>query len=203
MNLYSTAIALLLVCGVSTPAWAKVAVGEPAPDFSLTDSNGKTQTLSEYKGKVVVLEWNNPECPFVGKHYGSGNMQKQQADATAAGAIWLTINSGAAGKQGNLDAAGANAYIAKVGAKQTAYLFDSAGSAGHMYGARTTPHIYIIDAQGVLRYTGGIDSIPSTDKDDLPKATQYVPQVLAELKAGKAVSVSTSQPYGWGVKYGT
>jgi len=203
MNLYSTAIALLLVCGVSTPAWARVAVGEPAPDFSLTDSNGNTQTLSQYKGKVVVLEWNNPECPFVGKHYGSGNMQKQQADATAAGAIWLTINSGAAGKQGNLDAAGANAYIAKVGAKQTAYLFDSAGTAGHLYGARTTPHIYIIDAQGVLRYMGGIDSIPSTDKDDLPKATQYVPQVLAELKAGKAVSVSTSQPYGCGVKYGS
>ena len=203
MHLYSTAIALFLVCGISTPAWAKVAVGEPAPDFSLTDSNGKTQTLSQYKGKVVVLEWNNPECPFVGKHYGGGNMQKQQADATAAGAIWLTINSGAAGKQGNLDAAGANAYVAKVGGKQTAYLFDPAGTAGHLYGARTTPHIYIIDAQGVLRYMGGIDSIASTDKEDLPKATQYVPQVLAELKSGKSVSLSTSQPYGCGVKYGS
>ena len=203
MNFHSTVVALLLVCGVSAPAWAKVAVGEPAPDFSLTDSNGKTQTLSQYKGKIVVLEWNNPECPFVGKHYNSGNMQKQQVEATAAGAVWLTINSGAAGKQGNLDAAGANAYIAKVGGRQTAYVFDPAGTAGHLYGARTTPHIYIIDAQGELRYMGGIDSIPSTDKDDLPKATQYVPQVLAELKAGKAVSVSTSQPYGCGVKYGT
>jgi hypothetical protein len=203
MNLYSTAIALLLVSGISAPAWAKVAVGEPAPDFSLTDSNGKRQTLSQYKGKVVVLEWNNPECPFVGKHYGSGNMQKQQADATAAGVIWLTINSGAAGKQGNLDAAGANAYIAKVASKQTAYVFDPAGSAGHLYGARTTPHIYIIDAQGTLRYMGGIDSIASTDKEDLAKATQFVPQVLAELKAGKAVSVTTSQPYGCSVKYGS
>jgi len=203
MNLYSTAIALLLVCGVSTPAWAKVAVGELAPDFSLTDSNGKTQTLSQYKGKVVVLEWNNPECPFVGKHYNSGNMQKQQAEAIAAGAVWLTINSGAAGKQGNLDAAGANAYVAKVGGKQTAYLFDPAGTAGHLYGARTTPHIYIIDAQGVLRYMGGIDSIASTDKEDLAKSTQFVPQVLAELKAGKAVSVTTSQPYGCSVKYGS
>ena len=203
MNLYSTAIALLLVSGISAPAWAKVAVGEPAPDFSLTDSNGKTQTLSQYKGKVVVLEWNNPECPFVGKHYGSGNMQKQQADATAAGAIWLTINSGAAGKQGNLDAADANTYIAKVGSKQTAYVFDPTGAAGHLYGARTTPHIYIIDAQGMLRYMGGIDSIASTDKEDLAKATQFVPQVLAELKAGKAVSVTASQPYGCSVKYGS
>ena len=203
MNFHSTVVALLLVCGVSAPAWAKVAVGEPAPDFRLTDSNGKTQTLSQYKGKVVVLEWNNPECPFVAKHYGSSNMQKQQAEATAAGAIWLTINSGAPGKQGNLDAAGANAYIAKVGGKQTAYLFDPAGTAGHLYGARTTPHIYIIDAQGVLRYMGGIDSIASTDKEDLAKATQFVPQVLTELKAGKAVSVTTSQPYGCSVKYGS
>ena len=203
MNFRSTVFGMLLVCGVSAPAWAKVAVGEPAPDFSLTDSNGKTQSLSQYKGKIVVLEWNNPECPFVGKHYNSGNMQKQQAEAIAAGAVWLTINSGAAGKQGNLDAAGANAYIAKVGAKQTAYLFDSAGTAGHLYGARTTPHIYIIDAQGVLRYMGGIDSIASTDKEDLAKSTQFVPQVLAELKAGKAVSVTTSQPYGCSVKYGS
>ena len=201
MNFRSSVFALLVVCGVSTPAWAKVAVGEPAPDFRLTDSNGKTQTLSQYKGKVVVLEWNNPECPFVAKHYGSSNMQKQQAEATAAGAIWLTINSGAPGKQGNLDAAGANAYIAKVGGKQTAYLFDPAGTAGHLYGARTTPHIYIIDAQGVLRYMGGIDSIASTDKEDLAKATQYVRQALAELKAGKPVSTATSQPYGCGVKY--
>jgi len=203
MNFHSTVVALLLVCGVSAPAWAKVAVGEPAPDFSLTASNGKTQTLSQYKGKIVVLEWNNPECPFVGKHYNSGNMQKQQAEATAAGAVWLTINSGAAGKQGNLDAAGANAYVSKVGGKQTAYLFDPAGTAGHLYGARTTPHIYIIDAQGVLRYMGGIDSIASTDKEDLAKATQFVPQVLTELKAGKAVSVTTSQPYGCSVKYGS
>ena len=203
MNFRSTVFALLLACGISAPALAKVAVGEAAPDFSLTDSNGKTQTLSQYKGKIVVLEWNNPECPFVGKHYGGGNMQKQQADATAAGVIRLTINSGAEGKQGDLDGAGANAYIAKVGARQTAYLLDPTGSAGHSYGAKTTPHMYVIDQHGVLRYMGGIDSIASTDKGDLAKATQYVPQVLAELKAGKAVSVTTSQPYGCSVKYGS
>jgi len=203
MHFRSTAFALLLACGVSAPALAKVAIGEAAPDFSLTDSNGKTQTLSQYNGKIVVLEWNNPECPFVGKHYGSGNMQKQQADATSTGVIWLTINSSATGKQGDLDGAGANAYIAKVGAKQTAYLLDPAGTAGHLYGARTTPHMYVIDQQGVLRYMGGIDSIASTDKDDLAKAKQFVPQVLAELKAGKPVSVTTSQPYGCSVKYGS
>jgi len=203
MNIRSAVLALLLACSVSAPALAKVAIGEPAPDFSLADSNGKTQTLSQYKGKVVVLEWNNPQCPFVGKHYGSGNMQKQQADATAAGVIWLTINSSATGKQGDLDGAGANAYVAKVGGKQTAYLLDPAGTAGHLYGARTTPHMYVIDQQGVLRYMGGIDSIASTDKDDLARATQFVPQVLAELKGGKAVSVATSQPYGCGVKYGS
>jgi hypothetical protein len=203
MNIRSAVLALLLACAVSAPVLAKVAIGEPAPDFSLADSNGKTQTLSQYKGKVVVLEWNNPECPFVGKHYGSGNMQKQQADATGAGVIWLTINSSATGKQGDLDGAGANAYVAKVGGKQTAYLLDPAGTAGHLYGARTTPHMYVIDQQGVLRYMGGIDSIASTDKDDLARATQFVPQVLAELKAGKAVSVATSQPYGCGVKYGS
>lgn len=203
MNLRTFLSALLLACGVAAPAFAKVAVGEAAPDFSLTDSNGKTHTLSQYKGKIVVLEWNNPECPFVGKHYGSGNMQKQQADATAAGVIWLTINSGATGKQGDLDGPGANAYVAKVSARQTAYLLDPSGSVGHLYSARTTPHMYVIDAQGVLRYVGGIDSIASTDQEDLAKATQFVPQVLAELKAGKAVSVTTSQPYGCSVKYGS
>jgi hypothetical protein len=187
----------------AAPASAKVAIGKAAPDFSLSDSNGRTQTLSQYKGRVVVLEWNNPACPFVGKHYGSGNMQKQQADATAAGVVWLTINSGASGKQGDLDGPGANAYVAKVGGKQTAYLLDPEGNAGHLYGARTTPHMYVIDAQGILRYMGGIDSIRSTDQSDIAKATQYVPQALAELKAGKPVSVPTSQPYGCGVKYGS
>jgi hypothetical protein len=203
MSFAKIVFAVVIACGIAAPALAKVGIGESAPDFSLTDSNGKTQSLSQYKGRVVVLEWNNPDCPFVGKHYGSGNMQKQQADATAAGAIWLTINSSATGKQGDLDGAGANAYIAKTGARQTAYLLDPSGSAGHLYGARTTPHMYVIDQQGVLRYMGGIDSIASTDKEDVAKATQFVPQVLAELKTGKAVSVPTSPPYGCSVKYGS
>ena len=195
--------ALLLTFILAAPALSKVSVGQPAPDFTLTDSNGESRSLSEFKGKIVVLEWNNPECPFVGKHYGSGNMQRQQTDATAAGVIWLTINSSATGKQGDIDGAGANAYIAKVGAKQSAYLLDPTGRVGHLYGARTTPHMFVIDKAGVLRYMGGIDSIKSTDQDDIAKATQYIPQVLAELGAGKPVSVATAEPYGCGVTYGS
>jgi len=195
--------ASLLTILFAMPALAKVSVGEPAPDFTLGDSNGKSHSLSQYKGKVVVLEWNNPECPFVGKHYGSGNMQKQQADATASGVIWLTINSSATGKQGDITGAEANAYVAKVGGRQTAYLLDPSGQVGHLYGARTTPHMYVIDKNGVLRYMGGIDSIKSTDKDDVTKATQYVPQALGELAAGKSISMPTAEPYGCGVKYGS
>ena len=195
-------LAVAAACSLAISAQA-VSVGSAAPEFSLPDSNGKTHALSEYKGKTVVLEWNNPGCPFVQKHYSSGNIPKQQAAATGAGVVWLTINSGAAGKQGHMDGAGANAFVAQFNARPSAYLFDSDGKVGHAYGAKTTPHMYVIDGGGVLRYMGGIDSIASTDKEDLPKATQYVPQALAELAAGKPVSVATSQPYGCGVKYGT
>ena len=187
---------------LSGQAVAAVTVGAPAPDFSLTDSNGQTQTISQYKGKTVVLEWNNPSCPFVHKHYESGNIPKQQAAATAAGVVWLTINSAAPGKQGDLDASGAKAFVAQYRAAPSAYLFDRDGKVGHLYGAKTTPHMFVIDGAGTLRYMGGIDSIASTDQDDIAKATQYVPQALAELKAGKPVSATTSQPYGCSVKYG-
>jgi len=195
-------ITLLVAGSLSLPAFA-ASIGAPAPDFRLTDASGTMHTLADYKGKTVVLEWNNPECPFVQKHYSSGNIPKQQAEATAQGVVWLTINSGADGKQGHVDGKGANAFLAQHHAQPTAYLFDTDGKVGHAYGAKTTPHVYVIDGEGTLRYMGGIDSIPSTDKEDLAKATQYVPQVLAELKAGKAVSVATSQPYGCGVKYGS
>jgi len=203
MKLCSLVLILLLTCSFTGLAFAKVTIGESAPDFTLVDSNGKSQTLSQYKGKIVVLEWNNPGCPFVHKHYESGNIPKQQADATAAGVVWLTINSGATGKQGHVDGAGANAFIAQYHAKPSAYLLDADGKVGHLYDAKTTPHMYVIDQSGVLRYMGGIDSIASTDKNDIAKATQYVPQALGEIAAGNAVSVTTSQPYGCGVKYGS
>ncbi|MFZ5842575.1 MAG: thioredoxin family protein [Pseudomonadota bacterium] len=177
------------------------AVGAPAPAFTLTDSDGNSRSLAEFKGKTVVLEWTNAECPFVKKHYGARNMQGQQGKATADGVIWLTINSSAPGLQGHVDGAKANAIRKEVGAQQTAYLLDPTGTVGRAYGAKTTPHMYIIDGAGVLRYNGGIDSIPSADQADIAKATQYVPQALAELAAGKPVSVSTSKPYGCAVKY--
>jgi len=196
-------LALCAAFAFSTAASAAATVGAPAPDFTLPDSNGTSHSLSEYKGKTVVLEWSNPECPFVKKHYSSGNIPKQQAAAISDSVVWLVINSGADGKQGHVDGATANTFLAQYDAKPSAYLLDPDGKVGHAYGAKTTPHMFVIDKSGVLRYAGGIDSIASTDKEDLAKATQYVPQVLGELKSGKAVSVTTSQPYGCGVKYGT
>ena len=176
-------------------------VGQPAPAFTLTDSDGKTHSLADFKGKTVVLEWTNHECPFVKKHYGAGNMQAQQGEATSKEVVWLSINSGAPGMQGHVDGAKANAVRKEVGAKQSAYLLDASGEVGRAYGAKTTPHMYVIDGNGVLRYNGAIDSIASTDQADIPKATQYVKQALGELAAGKPVSVSTSKPYGCSVKY--
>jgi glutathione peroxidase-family protein len=196
-------VLLAAALAVAAPAFAKPVVGKPAPDFTVTDASGKTQSLSAYKGKTVVLEWNNPECPFVRKHYGAENMQSQQAAAMKDGVVWLTVNSGAVGKQGHLDAAAATAYVGKVGGRESAYLIDADGKVGHAYDAKTTPHMFVIDGDGVLRYMGGIDSIASTDVDDIPKATQYVKQALGELAAGKPVSVSTSEPYGCSVKYGS
>jgi len=180
---------------------ASATVGQPAPAFKLVDSTGKTRSLADYKGKTVVLEWTNHECPFVKKHYGSGNMQAQQRDATAKGVVWLTINSSAPGQQGHVDAASAESVRGKARAAQTAYLLDPTGTTGRAYGAKTTPHMYVIDPQGVLRYAGGIDNVPSPDPADIKKATQFVPQALAQLAAGKPVSTSVTRPYGCSVKY--
>ncbi len=193
-------VSALFAAGLSAPAHANK-VGAPAPAFALTDSDGKTHNLADYKGKTVVLEWTNHECPFVKKHYGAKNMQGQQKDATGKDVIWLTINSSAPGLQGHVDGLAANNIRHEAGAAQTAYLHDPDGKVGRLYGAKTTPHMYVIDAAGTLRYNGAIDSIPSADPADISKATQYVPQVLGELAAGKAVSVGTSKPYGCAVKY--
>jgi peroxiredoxin len=183
-------------------ATAAVEVGKPAPDFSLTDAQGKTRTLAEFKGKTVVLEWNNPECPFVKKHYNaSTNMQTQQKTATRDGVVWLSINSGAPGKQGAMDGPTAVAKIAALQAAPSAYLLDADGKVGRSYDAKTTPHMYVIDSTGVLRYAGAIDSIASADAADIAKATQYVSQALTEIKAGKPVSMAVSKPYGCSVKY--
>jgi len=183
------------------PAVAQAVVGQPAPAFTLTDSNGRAHSLADFKGKVVVLEWWNHECPFVAKHYGSGNMQKLQKEWTAKGVVWLTVSSSAPGKQGHVDAAKANALMKDKAGAPSAVLLDHDGKVGKAYGAKTTPHMYVIDAKGVLVYAGGIDDKPSTDQADIATARNHVAAALAEVTAGRPVSVATSQPYGCGVKY--
>ncbi|MFN3713336.1 MAG: thioredoxin family protein [Alcanivoracaceae bacterium] len=192
-----TALCLLLL-----PLWAHAAkVGEPAPAFTLTDSNGQAHSLADFRGKTVVLEWTNAECPFVKKHYDSENMQSQQRAATAGGVVWLVINSGAPGKQGHVSGAEANRIHGEWGGAQSAYLIDADGKVGRAYDAKTTPQMYVIDADGVLRYNGAIDSISSADKADISKAVQYVPAALMAVASGQPVEPALTRPYGCSVKY--
>lgn len=195
--------AFVLGCQATEPALPSPPIGSQAPNFQLPDANGKTQSLGQFKGKVVVLEWNNPGCPYVKKHYGSGNMQKTQAAAKKDGVVWLSINSGAPGKQGHMDGAEAKQFVASQKAQPAAYLLDPAGTVGKRYGAVTTPHMYIIDKAGKLVYAGGIDDKPTSDADDIAGARNHVLAALGEMKAGKPVSVATSRPYGCSVKYGS
>ena len=176
-------------------------LNEQAPNFKLMDSNGKEHSLSDFKGKLIVLEWINYECPFVKKHYDSKNMQTLQEKYTKQGLIWLTICSSAESKQGNFTNDEINRRSKKHGAKFTAYLVDSDGKVGKMYGAKTTPHMYIINKDGKLVYAGGIDDKASTDLEDIKCAKNYVSLALDELLAGKNVSVQSSKPYGCSVKY--
>ena len=149
-----------------------------------------------------MLEWWNPECPFVGKHYGSGNMQRLQKEWTAKGVVWLTVNSSAAGQQGHVDGPRAMSLMSERHGASTAVLLDPTGAVGRAYGAKTTPHMFVIDAKGTVVYAGGIDDKPSTDTADVATAKNYVAAALAEVTAGRPVTVASSQPYGCGVKYG-
>ncbi|MDQ6809933.1 MAG: thioredoxin family protein [Verrucomicrobiota bacterium] len=176
-------------------------VGSAAPDFSITDTNGKTRSLSEFKGKHVVLEWFNPECPFVKKHYGSGNMQKLQEEATAKGVVWLTIDSSAPGLEGNLTGEAANKIIKSWKAHSTALLLDPDGKAGRAYGAKNTPHMFVINPEGKIVYEGAIDSKPTPNPADIAGATNYLRVALDESLAGKPLTTPSSRPYGCSVKY--
>ena len=176
-------------------------IGLPAPDFSAVDTTGKTVSLSGLKGKTVVLEWTNNQCPFVRKFYDTNTMQDMQKDAAAKGIVWLTINSAAEGKQGYTDADGANKIIANEKAKEAAYLLDSSGEIGRLYNASSTPHMFVIDPEGILVYAGAMDDQPSVSHNSLDGATNYVKLALADLAAGQAVKVATSKPYGCAVKY--
>jgi peroxiredoxin len=183
------------------PATAQAAtVGQPAPDFTLMDTAGQPVKLSQFKGKPVVLEWNNPGCPFVKKHY-QGNMQALQKEVTAQGAVWLSINSTRDDSGDYLAPAQLGRWMTEQKASPTATLMDEDGKVGQAFAARVTPHMYIVNAQGVLVYAGGIDSIASARVEDIPKATNYVRQAMAELKAGKPVSMANSRAYGCSIKY--
>ena len=176
-------------------------VGSAAPEFSLTDASGKTHELSEYKGKYVVLEWTNPGCPFVRKHYDSGNMPKLQAEYTKKGVVWLSIDSSAQGEQGYLEGDDAKKAASGEYKDASALLLDHDGKVGHLYGATNTPDMFIINPDGKVVYEGAIDSIASADKDDIGKATNYVATGLDDALAGKPLAKSMSKPYGCSVKY--
>jgi len=176
-------------------------VGSAAPDFSLTDAKGKTHSLSQYKGKYVVLEWFNPECPFVKKHYGSGNMQKLQEEYTGKGITWLTIDSNAPGSEGNLTADAASKVMTGWKTRQTALLLDPEGKAGRAYGAKNTPNMVVINPEGKIVYEGAIDSKATPNPADISSSTNYVKVALDESLAGKPITTSTTKPYGCSVKY--
>ena len=190
-----------LVTAFSLATHASVRVGQPAPDFTGVDSNGDQHTLSQYKGKTVVLEWTNHDCPYVKKHYNSGNMQALQKLATADGVVWLSIISSKPGKQGHVSGAKANKLTRSRNAAPSAVILDATSEIGLLYGAKTTPHMYIVDKAGELVYMGGIDSIPSSNEADIAGAKNYVRVALDAMAAGKAIEDSVTRPYGCSVKY--
>ena len=185
----------------SRPAQADATVGKAAPNFSLKDSNGRTRKLSDFRGRIVVLEWLNHDCPFVKKHYNSGNMQRVQRQARANGAVWLSINSSASGKQGHVNGAQANSLTKSKNAAPSAVLLDASGKVGRAYNAKTTPHMYLISERGTVLYNGAIDDKPSADEADVKGAKNFVLAALAQAKRGERISVPVTQPYGCSVKY--
>jgi len=197
-SLLLTSFAFFALC---LPALAQVEPGEPAPDFNLKDSKDNSQKLSTYAGKFVVLEWLNPECPFVKKHYSGGNMQKLQKEYTAKGVVWLSIISSAPGKQGHCTGPQAEANRKDMGASPTAVLLDPSGDVGQKYGAKTTPDIFIINPAGNIIYAGAIDSIQSTNPADCANAANYVRETLDAALAGKPVPTPQTKSYGCSVKY--
>ncbi|OWQ85165.1 thioredoxin family protein [Roseateles aquatilis] len=184
-------------------AHAQAQIDQPAPAFSATTADGKTLTLDSLNGKTVVLEWTNHDCPYVKKHYGSGNIPALQKDATGKGVVWLQVISSAPGQQGYVDGPTAIKLNQERGAAPTNTLLDPSGQIGKAYGAQTSPHLFIINPQGVLVYKGGIDSIATAKVDDIAKADPYVKTALRELAAGKKVTQANTRPYGCSIKYGS
>jgi peroxiredoxin len=195
------ALACILLLGVASKGHAAAIVGKPAPAIELRDTDGKKVRLDEFKGKFVVLEWVNFQCPFVGKHYGSGNMQALQKKYTDKGVVWLSICSSAPGRQGYVTGSDAKALVADRHAVPTRFLLDPKGIAGKAYGAKTTPHMFVINPKGTVVYNGAIDDKPSTNRADVATAKNYVTAALDEAMSGEKVVVAASQPYGCSVKY--
>lgn len=193
--------ALVTIPMLSSEAASPAPVGETAPDFSLKDAKGHTHTLSDLKGKFVVLEWVNFGCPFVRKHYESGNMPSLQKAYTAKNVVWLSICSSAPGKQGFFEGKELTEKISNMKASPSAYLLDPDGTVGRLYAAKATPTMFVIDPQGTIIYGGAIDNIPSTNIDDVSKARNYVREALDLALAGKSVEVTSSRAYGCSVKY--
>lgn len=186
---------------MASVASAEVTTGEMAPNFTLTSASGEAVSLEDFKGQHVVLEWTNHQCPFVVKHYSVGNMQSLQEKWTSEDVIWLTIISSAAGKQGHVSPEEAMTLTEERGASPTAVLLDESGDVGRLYGAKTTPHMFVIDPEGSLVYQGAIDSIASFDSDDIPEATNYVDMALNKSMASENIDMHTTKPYGCSVKY--
>jgi peroxiredoxin len=197
------ALGLAVLALGAAPAIAAPTLGKPAPAFQAVDASGRTRALSEFKGKTVVLEWTNEGCPYVQKHYSSGNMQATQRKAIADGAVWLTVISSAPGMQGYLTAPQAKAWKTSAKAASTDVLLDPAGKVGRAYEAKTTPHMFVIDKAGTLVYMGGIDDRPYSEPESLKGATNYVTAALADVKAGRPVAKAVTRPYGCSVKYGS
>lgn len=199
-SLFNCLAASALLCWAVVVS-AEPVVGQPAPSFTTAAAEGGNLNLADLRGKTVILEWTNHECPFVQKHYQSGNIPKLQKQAAAQGVVWLQVISSAPGKQGNIDAATAKQINQARGATPANTLFDASGAVGKLYGATNTPQLFIIDPKGVLLYKGGIDSIQSADPADIAQAENYISAALAELAAGKPISKAVTKPYGCTVKY--
>ena len=186
--------AVLLSAGAPRP-------GQAAPDFTARTASGEVVRLSDFAGQRVILEWTNADCPFVQKHYGAGNMQALQRRATADGTVWLSVVSSAPGKQGYVTPDEARALTTSRKAAPTHVVLDESGAVGRLYGAKTTPHMFVVDEEGVIRYQGAIDTIRSTDPADIARADNYVTAALRALRDDRAVAVTQTQPYGCSVKY--
>jgi hypothetical protein len=201
----AAAVIIALLVGMigifDSAAGAAPQIGQPAPDFSATDSKGASVRLSDYLGKIVVLEWTNADCPYTRKHYNSGNMQSVQGLAQKSGVIWLTVISSAPGKQGYVNGAAADALTVSRKAMPTEVLLDPSGGVARLYAAKTTPHMFVIDAKGTLQYMGGIDSIATSDEADIPRAEPYLKEAMLEVVQSKPVAHPVTKPYGCSIKY--